>query len=484
MFSRAYRILSFVTVLALLLSACGPAAAPTAAPAATNPPAAAPTTAAAASGTPTATAVPTPKPAPAGMTKVNFWHSMGGDLGGKAIPQMMDDFNKSQNKCFAEGIYQGSYDDGLNKLKAGLLSGDVPSVMQLYDIGTRLMVDLKAITPVQNFIDAEKYDTSDFEQNVLAYYTVDNKLQSMPFNTSNPMLYYNKDAFKAAGLDPAKPPRTFDEVAQYAQKLVVKDSSGKVTQYGVSFAIYGWFFEQFNAVSSGLYADNNNGRDARATKAVFNSPEGVAVVNWWKKMYDDGVLGNFGRNTTDTRNAFIAGKTAMIVESTATLRSLLDASKGKFELGTGFYPRPNEDAFQKSGTIIGGASLWIPNARPQPEQQCAWELVKFLASPKEQAYWHTQSGYYPIRKAAYDEQLDKDWRAQYPQFQTAIDQLHMAPNNRVTQGGLIGVFPQARQTVEVAIESVIGGKASAQDAIDKAAADVTKAIQQYNLTVK
>ncbi len=484
-----YRIFSLLTLLAVLLSACGGGAvAPTTAPApaATNAPAAttAPTKAAAATVAATATAMPTPKPAPAGMTKVNWWHSMGGDLGGKAIPKMVDDFNNSQKKCYAEALYQGSYDDGLNKLKAGLLSGDVPSVMQLYDIGTRLMVDLKAATPMQDFVDAEKYDTSDFEPNVLAYYTVDNKLQSMPFNTSGPMLYYNKDAFKAAGLDPEKPPRTWDEVAQYAKKLVVKDSSGKVTQNGVSFAIYGWFFEQFNAVSGAMYADNGNGRDARATKAIFNSPEGVNIVKWWKQMYDDGELGNFGRNTTDTRNAFIAGKTAMIVESTATLRSLLDSSKGKFELGTGFYPRPNEDAYKNSGTAIGGGSLWIMNARPKEEQQCAWELVKFLSAPEQQAYWHTQSGYYPIRKAAYDLPADQAWRKQYPQFQTAIDQLHMAPNNRVTQGGLIGVFPQARQTVEVAIESVLGGKATPQEAIDKAAADVTKAIQQYNMTVK
>jgi sn-glycerol 3-phosphate transport system substrate-binding protein len=464
-------ILTFAA-FALVFSACAaPAAAPTTAPAAA-------TTA------PGATTQPTSASAPAGATKVTFWHSMGGDLGGKAIPQMLDDFNKSQTKCFATATYQGTYDDGLNKLKAGLQSGDVPTVMQLYDIGTRLMVDLKVATPVQDFIDKEKYDVSDLEPNILAYYTVDNKLQSMPFNTSNPMLYYNKDAFKAAGLDPNKPPRTFDEVEQDAKKLTVKDSSGKVTQYGVSFAIYGWFFEQFLAVSGGYYVNNGNGHDARATAATFNSPEGLAVVNWWKKMYDEGVEGNYGRNTTDTRNAFVAGKTAMIVESTATLRSLLDATKGKFELGTGFYPRPNEDAYTKYGTIIGGASLWILNARPAAEQECGWQLVKFLASPKEQAFWHTQSGYYPISKSGYNEQVDKDWRAKYPQFQTAIDQLHMAPNTRVTQGGLIGVFPSARQTVEVAIESVLQGKATPKDALDKANADVTQAIVLYNQTVK
>ena len=152
-------------------------------------------------------------------------------------------------------------------------------------------------------------------------------------------------------------------------------------------------------------------------------------------------------------------------------------------MGTGFLPRPNEEAFDKSGTIIGGASIWILNDRPPDEQQCAWEFIKFISSPPQQAYWHTMTGYYPIRKAAYEEQLDKDWRAKYPRFQTAIDQLHAAPNNSFTQGGLIGVFPSARQTIETAIEEVLAGKGTSQEALDKAADTVTKAIEEYNITM-
>lgn len=469
---RAILVIVTLVAFALAISACAPAAAPTTAPA--------PATTAA----PQATAKPTSVPVPAGATKVAFWHSQSGDVGGTVIPKMISDFNAAQTKCFAEATYQGSYDDALNKLKAGLQSGDIPTVMQLYDIGTKLMVDLKVATPVQDFIDKEKYDTSGIEPNLMAYYTANGRLQSMPFNSSNPMLYYNKDMFKAAGLDPTKAPRTFDDVEQYAKKLTLKDASGKVTQYGVSLAIYGWFFEQFLAVSGGYYTNNGNGRDSTATAATFNSPEGLNIVTWWKKMYDEGVEGNYGRNTTDTRNAFVAGKTAMIVESTAALRSLLDATQGKFELGTGFYPRPNEDAYTKYGTVIGGASLWILNGRPPAEQDCGWQLVKFMSSPAEQAYWHINTGYYPTNKAGYDQQVDKDWRAKYPQFQTAVDQLHMAPNTRITQGGFIGVFPTARQTVEVSIESVLQGKATAKDALDKANSDVTQAIVQYNQTVK
>jgi sn-glycerol 3-phosphate transport system substrate-binding protein len=478
-------LLSVLMVLSMLLSACAPAAttAPTTVPATAVAATAAPTKAPdATKPAATATTGPTVAPAAAGATKIAFWHSMGAP-GGPAIVQMANDFNASQQKCHVTPIFQGSYDESLNKLKMGLQSKDTPAVVQLFDIGTRQMIDLKVITPVQNYIDKDKYDISDLEQNVLSYYSVDKKLYSMPFNTSNPILYYNVDMFKAAGLDPAKPPRTFDEVVAAARKLTKKDASGKVTVAGINIAIYGWFFEQFLAVSGTNYVDNGNGREKFATKAIFNGPEGLAIMNWWKSMYDEGILGNTGKATADSRNAFLAGQAAMILESTAQVRGLLEGSKGKFELGTGYLPRPNEDAFKKSGTIIGGASLWIINNRPQAEQDCAWEFIKFQSSPAEQAFWHTSTGYYPIRKAAYNEQLDKDWVAKYPQFTTAVNQLHDAPLNTFTQGGLIGVFPVARATVESMIEEILAGKSTPQAALDKANKSVTDAIAEYNLTM-
>lgn len=455
-------LLSALLLTLALVVAC---AAPTAEP--TKPPAA-----------PAATSAPAQ---PAAAAKFAFWHSMGGS-NGEAIAEMMKRFNASQTACVGEAVFQGSYDDSLNKLKAGLQSKDVPAVVQQFDLATQVLVDLQVITPMQDFIDKDKFDLKDFEQNVLAYYSVGGKLYGMPYNTSNPMLYYNKDAFKAAGLDPNKPPRTYAEVMDYAKKLTKKGADGKVAMYGYSMAIYGWFFEQLLAASGGLYLDNGNGRDARATKATFNSPEGVKILQWWKEGYDAGVFGNFGRPTADTQKAFDAQQTAMMIESTAGLRARLNAAQGKFELGTGFLPRPDEAAFQKAGTIIGGASVYIMKDRPATEQNCAWQFVKFSVSPEIQAFWHTASGYYPVTKKAYDVKEDQEWVAKYPQFKTAVDQLHAAPNNRFTQGAFTGVMPAARQRTELAIEEVIGGKATPQQALDAAAADVTKLITDYNKT--
>ncbi len=472
---RTTFVITMLAIVALVAIACAPAPAP------------APTSAPAA---PQATSAPQPTTAsqpaqPAATTKFAFWHAMSG-TNGEAIAEMAKRFNAAQKACVGEAIFQGTYDDSLNKLKAGLQSKDIPALVQQYDLATQLLADLKVIAPMQDFVDKDKFSVTDYETNVLAYYSIGGKLYGMPFNTSAPMLYYNKDMFKAAGLDPAKPPRTYAEVLDAAKKLTKKDASGKVTQWGYGISIYGWIFEQLNATAGGLYLNNGNGREARATAAAFNAAEGQGAVNFWKEGVDAGVYNVFGRHPAGTDavvSAFNSQQVAMFVESTARLRSLITASTGKFELGTAFIPRPNEDAFKKSGVIIGGASVYIMKDRPQGEQNCAWEFVKFVTSAETQAFWHTASGYYPVTKKAYDVKEDKEWVEKYPQFLTAVNQLHESPNVRPTQGGFSGVMPQARQRIELAIEQVVAGKATVKQALDDAATDVTKYLTDYNKSV-
>lgn len=456
-----FAVLSMMLLITMLLPACGATEAPVAA-----------TQAPAVGAEPTA--------APSGqVVNISFWHAMSGN-NGKIIEELTKRFNESQSEIVVTPVFQGSYDDEINKLKAGLQSKDVPAVVQVYDLGTRLLIDLGVITPMQDFIDREGFDISDIEPNVMNYYSVGGKLYSMPFNTSNPILYYNKNMFKEAGLDPEKPPRTWADVTEYARKLTKKDAGGQVTQYGCSFAIYGWFVEQWMAVQGAYYVNNENGRKDLATEAVYNGPEGVALLEWWKSLIDEGICINVGRSTTDTKKAFDSGTVAMTLDSTAGLRDRIAAGEGKFEVGVGFLPRAKEEDYNTAGTIIGGASIWITNLRPAEEQEAAWKFVKFMASPDSQAYWHINTGYYPINAKGYNHPDDIAWREKYPQFQVAIDQLHMSPKNNVTAGGLIGVFPEARQTMEAAVEEFFAGQATAQEALDKAAASVTQAIQDYN----
>ena len=482
-------ILVVLSLLALVVafSACAPApAAPTTAPVA-------PTTAPAAATKPPAgpTASPAPKitpvPVPAGAVKFDFWHAMGAP-NGDYINEMMGRFNASQTKCYGTAIFQGTYDDSLNKIKAGLQSKDVPALAQMYDLATALMVDLKVTEPMQTYIDKDKYDLSTFEPNVLGYYSVGGKLYGMPFNTSAPILYYNKTLFKAAGLDPEKPPRTYAEVLDYAKKLTKKDASGKMLVAGYGISIYGWIFEQLNATAGGLYLNNDNGRSARATAAAFNSPQGIAAVQFWKDGLDAGVYQLFGVHPNGTNAvvaAFQSQQVAMYIESTARVRAMIDTSvANKFDLGTAYIPRPNEDAYKKAGVIIGGASVYIMKDRPDAEKNCAWEFVKFGTSPELQAYWHTSSGYYPVTKKAYDVQIDKDWVTKYPQFLTAVNQLHDSPAIMSSMGGFSGTMQQNRLRIEQAIDAVLAGKATAKDALDAAAKDVTQNLTDYNKTVQ
>ncbi len=169
----------------------------------------------------------------------------------------------------------------------------------------------------------DKFDLSQFEPALLKYFTVENIQYGMPFNNSNPLLYYNKTMFKDAGLNPDQAPRTWDDIAQAATKLTKKDASGKVTQPGIVIAIYSWFFEQWHATQNAVLATPDNGRSARATKLVYNAEAGTKIMDWWKGMIDQGICGNLGRNSSDTQKAFIAGQIPMTLDSTAALRGVV-----------------------------------------------------------------------------------------------------------------------------------------------------------------
>lgn len=417
-------------------------------------------------------------------TKVVFWYSLSGKIA-EATRALVTEFNKQSKTIEVDAIYQGSYDDSMNKLRTLILTKAPakarPHIVQVYDIGTKFMIDTKAIVPVQTHIDRDKFDLSSFEPGILAYYTIDGKLNSMPFNISTPLLYYNKDAFRKAGLDPDKPPRTFDEVVEYARKLTVKDKSGNVTMHGMSIAIYGWFFEQFLATSNLLYANNGNGRDGFATATAFANPDASAILDWWEGMVREGISLNLGKGTTNTQKAFATGQVAMTLDSTAVLNTILTGVNNQFEVGTGYLPRP---AKSKGGVVPGGGTLWMMAGHNSAEEAAAWEFIKWCVEPKQQAWWHMNTGYFPVTRKAYDVPELKDHQKKYPQFATAINQLRDTPLTRATQGGLLGVFSQARQTIEGAIESVLLGKAKSLDALKAAAKEIDAAIARYNDSVK
>lgn len=401
-----------------------------------------------------------------GKTEVVFWHAMSGDLE-TALSNQVDDFNASQDDYEVKPIFQGTYEEALTKFNAVAGSADAPAIMQTFEVGTKYMIDTNKITPVQEFIDKENFDTSVWEENILSYYQVDGKQYSMPFNSSTPVLIYNKDAFKQAGLDPEKAPRTYDELKQAAKALT---GDG---QTGFTILNYGWFFEQLVAAQGGLYVDNDNGRSGTPTKAVFDGEEGQNAFNLIKDMYDEKTFLNVGQNWDDMRAAFQSGNVAMYLDSSAGVRTVVD--NAPFDVGVSYLPVPNEA--DREGVVIGGASLWMGDGIADETKQGAWEFMKFAASKEAQAKWHVETGYFAINPDAYNEPIVEDVWAEYPQLKVTVDQLSETKTSPATQGALISSFPQSRQSVVNAMESLYQG-VSVEDALKRAADETTSTLGQ------
>ena len=263
-------------------------------------------------------------------TTIEFWHSMGG-VNGEALTYLIDKFNnENEYGITVNAEYQGEYDDAINKLKSAQIGNMGADLVQIYDLGTRFMIDSGWVVPMQDLIDAAGFDTSDLEPNVLAYYTVDNKLYSMPFNSSTPILYYNKDMFEKAGIEEV--PTSLEGILNISDQLMSQGGAGEA----ISIGIYGWFVEQWLCKQGLNFADKGNGREAAATAVEFDSNGGMLnILNEWNKLYEAGAAPNVG---SDGGVDFTAGKAAMTLGSTASLKQYLEDVNGSFEIGTAYYP--------------------------------------------------------------------------------------------------------------------------------------------------
>lgn len=225
--------------------------------------------------------------------------------------------------------------------------------------------------------------------------------------------------------------------------------------------------------------DNGNGRDAAATSVVFDSNGGALnILNGWKELYDAGIAPNVGRSGSDTATTdFTSGKAAMMFGSTASLKQVLQDSGDSFEVGTAYFPKVNDS--DEGGVSIGGGSLWALNNNDETRAAATWRFIEFLISPESQAYWNAQTGYFPVTTAAAEQDTYKQNMEQYPQFQTAIDQLHdSAPQYA---GALLSVFPESRQIVETEIEEMLSGGQTPEEAVQSIADQMNETIETYNL---
>jgi sn-glycerol 3-phosphate transport system substrate-binding protein len=425
-----------------------------------------------------------------GRVQVTFWHSMTGS-GATAVEKMAADFNASQDEYVVEPSFQGTYSESLKKLVSSFGTNEMPSLIQMHDVGTQFMADSGVIKTAQEFADAEPdtisgvpspFSIDDFEPRAIAYYTIDGELQALPFNLSGQILYYDKAAFRDAGLDPERPPETLEQVTDYSQQLLRRNEQGEITRNGIALTISPWTFEQMLAKGGALYANNGNGREDRASGTVFNSSEGRAVLQWWRDTIDSGLATDATGATGGPLLALATGKSAMAIASTAAIKDALGAIAAinpalVERFGTGSLPGPPAS---DGGVVLGGAAAWIISERPEEEQDGAWAFLKYATSPQVQAQFHVDTGYFPVRVSSWNMEPARTLHEQFPQYTVARDQLMRSPINPATNGAVIGPFTKVRDSIEEAFEHVLLEDEAPEVALERAAEESDREIERYN----
>ncbi len=406
---------------------------------------------------------------------IEFWHAMSGtriDL----IQGIVDDFMAENPNITVEVQYAGSYNDTLNKVISAVKAGNPPSVFHSYEIGTLGLINSGMILPLDEI--AEKYnlpiDWDDFFVPVQSYYKYQDTHYSMPFNSSTPLIYYNKTFFEEAGLDPENPPRTFEDIRQAAIKL--RDAG--VVKTPISWNLHSWYFEQMHCLQDAPFVNNSNGRgEELPTEVRFNGEAGNRILDWWIGLYNEGLFMDVGPGWSNHRAAFGSGEVAMVMSSSSDVNLLTASLQEKgWEMGTGFIPRPEGAT---GGVAIGGGSLWMTDKHTPEEELAALKLVQYISSDGPQMAWHKGTGYFPVRKTAMDKLEDEGWFVDNPNYRTAFDQLLASPETLNTAGSLLGVFPETRAIVESSIQECYAGKPVSK-ALDDAAAQVNDLIAEWN----
>ena len=426
---------------------------------------------------------PAKKETPSGPVNITFWHSESASANDNLV-KLVERFNASQNDVKVQPIFQGNDLEVTFKAIASMPSGNVPTIAYVSDGYAQLMLDSGEITPIQEYIDQEDYDLSDFAPASIAYYMVDGTLYSMPCGLAVPLMYYNKLPFQEVGLDPERPPRDLDEVRAASEKLVQRDSAGNVTRFGLALEIHGWFVRFMLAGAGELYVNNDNGRAGVATEVAFDNEAGQKFFQWWHDMVQDGLALNIGVDPTSANGLLAVGarKAVMVLSTSAALRSVMDVlEKGIEGVDLGVAPVPGIPGKVPEGSPgVHGRSLWIMSARPEAERDAAWKFIKWFVEPEQQAEWFAGSGYLPVRNSAYDLPAAKDIIARYPQFKIPADLFAKTATTTAALGPLIGPFQQVRDAVRSAIESMVSGSASADEALAAAVKESNAAISDYN----
>jgi sn-glycerol 3-phosphate transport system substrate-binding protein len=398
------------------------------------------------------------------QTEIQWWHSMTG-ANNTGVNELAKRFNESQSEYKVVPVFKGSYPESMTAAIAAFRAGNPPHILQVFEVGTATMMSAKgAIVPVAKVMaDAkERFNPKEYLPTVTGYYS-DSKgrMLSYPFNSSTVVFYVNKDAFKKAGLDPEKAPKTWKEFNAAAEKL---KASGQECVYTTGWPAW-MHIENFSAWHNVPIGTKQNGMAGLDTQFRVNSPLHVRHVAMLGDMAKKGLFTYSGRrNEGEAR--FASGECAMMTSSTGAQGTIRRTAK--FDWSVNFIPYHDDVKGAPQNSIIGGASLWVMAKKPAKDYRGVAKFFSFLSSPEIQMYWHTFTGYVPITLAAYELTKKSGFYEKNPGAELAVKQLtNKAPTDN-SKGLRFGNYVQGREVIEEEMEAVFAGKKDAKTAMNDA----------------
>jgi len=406
-------------------------------------------------------------------TEISWWHAMTG-ANNEVVDQLAKEFNESQSDYKIVPVFKGTYPETLNAGIAAFRAKQPPSIIQVFDVGTGVMMGAQgAIVPVADVLEKGgfKFDKGQYLPGIVAYYSKpDGTMLSFPYNSSSPILYYNKDVFEKAGLNADTPPKTWGEVFDAARKI---KSSG-AANCGLTSTWLTWIqTENFAAWNNLSYGSNENGLGSTDVKLAFNTEPFVKHFQSIADLTKDGTF-RYGGRTSEAKQLFTSGECGILTESSGGLGDII---KSGMKYGIGQLPY-YEGEGRPQNTIPGGASLWVFGGKSDAEYKGVATFFNFLSQTKIQARLHQVSGYMPVTMAAYEETKKSGFYDKNPGRETPLLQMMGKPPTENSKGVRLVNLPQVRDIMNEEFESMLAGKQDAKAALDKSVERGNAAIQQ------
>lgn len=411
----------------------------------------------------------------AAATTVYFWHAMQGELG-REVDKLAAGFNARQTDYRIVPVYKGSYTETVTAAIFAFRSRSQPAIVQVNEIATATMMAAKGATyPVFELMrdEAEPFASSAFLPAITGYYADQaGNLLSFPFNASTPILYYNKTMFRAAGLDPQHPPRTWPELGAAAQRL---RASGAVCGFTTHWP--SWVnVENFSALHDIPLATRANGLSGLDAELTINNPLMVRHIAQLAAWQQSKVFDYSGRGTS-AEPRFQRGECSIFIGSSATQADI--RANSRFEVGYGPLPYWPDVANAPQNSLIGGATLWVLKDRPRDEYKAVAKFFAYLSQPEVQAAWHQATGYLPATQTAYEVSRAQGFYDSHPGAAIAIEQITEKSPTENSRGLRLGSFVLIRDVIEEELEQAFAGKKPAQAALDAAVEKGNRLLRQF-----